>query len=400
MVRGLPLVLLLAGCGAAGSDLPSAPDSASSTVATLDAVAEVEAAESDASSEAATPSTKLGAEVEGSGVRFRVWAPNATAARVTGDFGEASMTALDDHVFEALVEGAHAGTKYHYVLDTKVGSLTRVDPYCRKLLDAPASALECEVVDPRSYAWKTSTFVRPSRAESIVYELHVGSFAGTFTGARDKLASLAELGINVVELMPVQHFGGDAMRWGYNPQLWHTPKSGLGTPDELRAFVDEAHRLGIAVWLDVVMNHTDGWKGAPLYCFDGCTDDSAGTYFFPPGAYAKTPWGPRPDYTKPRVAEMLLSSVDQWLTEYRGDGFRWDSVSNIRGLDGAGNTPGGRDLLVKANQRTHELGALSIAEDLKGWDQITRKDGFGFDAQWDGFGYAINEVLVPASDDG
>ncbi|MGZ3476999.1 MAG: hypothetical protein ACXWUG_25175, partial [Polyangiales bacterium] len=106
MVRGLPLVLLLAGCGAAGSDLPSAPDSASSTVATLDAVAEVEAAESDASSEAAMPSTKLGAEVEGSGVRFRVWAPNATAARVTGDFGEASMTALDDHVFEALVEGA------------------------------------------------------------------------------------------------------------------------------------------------------------------------------------------------------------------------------------------------------------------------------------------------------
>lgn len=356
----------------------------------------------DASTDApVVPSTKLGAELEGSGVRFRVWAPNATAASVSGDFAVTKMSADADGVFDAFVADAHVGSRYQFTFETPAGTLTRTDPYCRQLL-----ADGCRVVDPRAYAWKTSTFTRPSRASSIVYELHLGSFAvdpgapnGTFATAQKKLPELADLGVNVVELMPVHQFGSDASRWGYNPQLWHTPKPGLGTPDELRAFVDEAHRLGIAVWIDLVVNHTDGNKSAPLYCYDGCTDSSAGTYFFPPGTYAKTPWGPRPDYTKPRVAELILSSVEQWLTEYRGDGFRWDSVSNIRAIDGAGTTPGGRELLVASNEKTHALGGLSVAEDLKGYDALTTPE-FGFDAQWDGFGYVINEVLDPASDDG
>jgi 1,4-alpha-glucan branching enzyme len=86
----------------------------------------------------------------------------------------------------------------------------------------------------------------------------------------------------------------------------------------------------------------------------------------------------------------------------RGDGFRWDSVSNIRGDDGQGTCPGGRDLILRGNDLAHQAGALSVAEDLKGLDLITRppsQGGFGFDAQWDGFGYTVSGVLVPASDD-
>jgi 1,4-alpha-glucan branching enzyme len=240
--------------------------------------------------------------------------------------------------------------------------------------------------------------------------MHVGAFSvpdgvdhGTFATTKDGLARLADLGVDVVEMMPVQDFGGGPASWGYNPQLFLAPKPSYGTSSDLRALVDEAHAQGIAMWIDVVYNHTDGYSKAPLRCFDGdCAAGAPGSYFFGPGAYASTPWGPRLDYTKKQVADMILDSVHAWLTEYRGDGFRWDSVSNIRALDGQGTTPGGHDLLVRANDWTHGLGGASVAEDLKGYDAITKttaSGGFGFDAQWDGFGYTVTDVLSGFADD-
>ena len=352
---------------------------------------------------------RLGAEIDATGVTFRVWAPHATAAWVTGDFPEAKVAMTLESatigIFAAHVASARAGTTYRFVFDSPAGTITRIDPWCRAHVGDG-----CQVVDPGAYAWKTGSFTRPPRNASIVYELHLGSFAvdpgapsGTFASARAKLAGLADLGVDVVELMPVHDFGSDPTHWGYNAQLFHSPHAGLGKPDDLRSFVDEAHRLGIAVWIDVVVNHTSSSKSAPLMCFDGdCADGGAGLYFFPAGTYAKTPWGPRPDYTKPPVADMLVASAEQWLVEYRGDGFRWDSVSNIRAIDGAGTTPGGKELLQRENDRTHALGGLSTAEDLKGWDGITKSvagGGLGFDAQWDGFGYQVEPVLAAASDD-
>jgi 1,4-alpha-glucan branching enzyme len=99
---------------------------------------------------------------------------------------------------------------------------------------------------------------------------------------------------------------------------------------------------------------------------------------------------------------MLRGAATAWLYEYRGDGMRVDSVSNIRAVDGNGTTPGGKDILLGMNGVLHAAGALSIAEDLKGYDAITKsaKDGgFDFDAQWDGFGYDVTGVLTAASDD-
>jgi 1,4-alpha-glucan branching enzyme len=352
----------------------------------------------------------LGANVTAAGVVFRVWAPHATAARVAGDFPEQSvaMSAEPAGVFAATVAGAHAGSTYRFVLDTPSGPLARLDPYCRQIL---ADASACAVVDPAAYAWKSGPFARPARNAAVVYEMHVGSFAvpagevtGTLAEAQQRLADLADLGVDVVEVLPVQHFGGKPNGWGYNPELYFSPKPAYGTADDLRAFVDAAHQSGIGVWLDTVVNHYDGYGKAPLACFDGdCPSGSHGIYFFPPGMYASTPWGPRPDYTEPQVGAMLRQSVGWWIDENRGDGFRWDSVSNIRGIDGNGTTPGGKELLVAVNDAAHAAGCTSVAEDLKGLDAITRPaqdGGFGFDAQWDGFGYAVSGVLVPFADDG
>jgi 1,4-alpha-glucan branching enzyme len=364
----------------------------------------------DAGADASRPSSSphMGANAFAGGVTFRTWAPHATAAFVDGDFPGAplAMEKEPGGVWALTVGAARVGTAYRFAFDSPIGRIVRTDPYCREI----EPTFGCKVIDPSVYPWKSALAKRPARNEAVVYELHVGSFAappngpGTLALAKAKLADLADLGVNVVELMPVQAFGGGPTGWGYNPQLYFAPKPSYGTADDLRAFVDEAHAHGIAVWLDIVVNHMDGWRKAPLSCFDGhCPDPAWGIHFFPPGPYATTPWGPRPYFSEPQVSAMLLGAARQWLDEFRGDGFRWDSVSNIRAVDGSGTTPGGRELLVAANDLTHQRGALSVAEDLKGYAPLTQPPsagGFGFDAQWDGFGYDVANLVVPPSDDG
>jgi 1,4-alpha-glucan branching enzyme len=322
------------------------------------------------------------------------------------------MSAVGDGTFAATVPGAKVGDTFHYTLTTPTGSLTRVDPYCRQL-----AGTECALVDPSSYAWQSSTFTRPARQQAVVYELHVGSFAvpagaaqGTFASLAPQMSGLAGLGVNVVELMPVQDFAGAGNLWGYGPALYDAPQPAYGGADDLRALVDTAHQQGVAMWLDVVFNHYSPVSAGPLLCFDGdcpaadAGDPStgpAGIYFFGPGDWATTPWGPRMNFPAPQVSALITGSLSWWLSENHGDGFRWDSVSNIRGNNGQGSAPGGQDLLVSGNALIHSAGAMSVAEDLQGDAAITApssQSGFGFDAQWDGFGYTVTGVLTAASD--
>lgn len=383
-------------------DAPAAPDASPDDVP----IAPDVPAPADAAIVTDVPAA-LGATPLDGAVRFRVWAPGASAARVTGDFPEAALTRGDDGVFDGVAPGARPGHSYRYVFTRGAATLTRVDPRAR-MLRGNAGV----VTSTDSFPWRATTFRPPARRETVIYELHVGSFApapgapnGTFEDVTAKLDQLASLGVNAIQLMPVNDFGS-GVRWGYGPQHWHAPNRAYGDPDALRRLVDEAHARGIAVLLDVVYNHYTGWSEAPLRCFDGdCDDGGAGLYFFRDPTYRSTPWGPRPDFARAPVRDYLLDGISLWLSDFRVDGFRWDSVSNIRAIDGMGTTPGGRDLIVRGNAITRALrpGALCIAEDLKGWDMITRPardGGFDFDAQWDGFVYTVTEVLAPASDDG
>jgi 1,4-alpha-glucan branching enzyme len=352
-------------------------------------------------------SPALGATALDGAVRFRVWAPGARAARVTGDFAAADLRRGPDGVFEGVAPGARPGHAYRYALTRDGGTFARIDPRARALRDGSGV-----VTEEGGFAWTAPDFRAAPRRELVLYELHVGSFArapgaahGTFADVTARLDGLADLGVNALQLMPVNEFGSGA-RWGYNPQHFHAPNRAYGSPDDLRRLVDAAHARGIAVLLDLVYNHYDGWREAPLRCFDGdCDDGGAGVYFFRDPAYRSTPWGPRPDFARTEVRDYLLDGLAVWLQDYRVDGFRWDSVSNVRALDGVGVVPGGRELIVRGNALTRALrpGAVCIAEDLKGEAAITRgpsEGGFGFDAQWDGFVYVMNEVLGPSGDDG
>lgn len=360
------------------------------------------------------PSGKhMGATPYDGGVEVRVWAPNAKAVAVVGELAgpsgrkELARDADASSMYSARIDGARAGQKYRFAITAPDGSeLTRVDPRARAIAGS-----ESVVVDPRAYAWRSKPFVPPAREASVVYEMHVGSFhapggtnSGTFTSAIDKLDALADLGVNVVELMPVNGHGGHG--WGYGPQQWFATHPAYGSPDDLRHFVDEAHARGIAVVLDVVFNHMDGWAQAPLRCFDApCTGGSSGVYFFEEDPYRRTPWGPRPNYAKKEVADFFVDNVFAWTSEYRIDGFRHDSVSNIRAIDGQGSVPGGSDLLRRLNEVTEKAqpAAFIVAEDLKGWAGITAArtaGGLGFHSQWDGgFHWAITSAVSAATDD-
>ena len=364
------------------------------------------------------PSGKhVGATPYEGGIEVRVWAPNAKSVAVVGELagdpkdpksGRRALAAeAGTGMFAARIDGAKSGQHYRFGITSSDGTeVLRADPRARAY-DGGDSL----VVDPRSYVWKTKSFTPPARDAAIVYELHVGSFnapggvnSGTFTSAIEKLDALAELGVNTVELMPVAGHGGSG--WGYGPQQWYATQPEYGSPDEMRHFVDEAHARGIAVVLDVVFNHYAGSPSAPLRCFEGpCPNGSSGIYFFEQDPYRRTPWGPRPNFAQKEVADFFTDNVFAWTTEYKVDGFRHDSVSNVRAIDGQGTVPGGVELLRRMNEVTEAArpGALLIAEDLKGAATVTASrasGGLGFVAQWDGgFGWSVAGAASAASDD-
>ena len=120
------------------------------------------------------------------------------------------------------------------------------------------------------YEWEDETFVRLEQNEVVIYEMHIGDFMsdgenhGTFNDVTAKIESgyFNDLGINAIELMPVNEFEG-AYSWGYNPSFYMAPETSYGTPDELKALIDAAHQNGIAVLMDVVFDHL--WGSAPLF---------------------------------------------------------------------------------------------------------------------------------------
>ena len=261
---------------------------------------------------------EFGAIPESDGVRFRVFAHDGRDLRLhllTGAApGTYAVRAVADGVGEVFVRGAGAGDRYGY--DLGDGAL-RPDPASRFQPDgvhAPS-----EVVDPDAFRWMHDQWSGIPPEQLVIYELHVGTFTGggTFAAARAKLHHLRDLGITAVELMPVADFAG-ARSWGYDGVCLYAPSRAYGRPDDLRAFVDAAHSLGLAVILDVVYNHL-GPEGAYLPAFY-------------PGYITHrhtTPWGGAVNLDGPGsalVRRFIIDNAIHWIREYRVDGLRLDAT--------------------------------------------------------------------------
>lgn len=171
----------------------------------------------------------------------------------------------------------------------------------------------------------------------MVYEMHTGTFTpeGTFRAAIAKLPYLAELGVTVIEVMPVAQFGGER-GWGYDGVLLYAPHSAYGTPDDFKAFIDAAHGYGLSVVLDIVLNHF-GPEGNYLPLL-------APAFFH---KERMTPWGNGIAYDVDAVRRYIIEAPLYWLTEYHLDGLRFDAIDQIEDSSA-------RHVLVEIAQRIRE----------------------------------------------
>jgi maltooligosyltrehalose trehalohydrolase len=262
----------------------------------------------------------FGAEVADGGVRFRLWAPARDALDVELTVSDRvvrhPMQPHGSGWFECTVPDAAAGTRYAFVID----DLRVPDPASRSNPDDVHGA--SVVVDPGTYEWSDGDWRGRRWAEAVVYELHVGAFTdeGTFAAAERRLDELAALGITAIELMPLADFPG-RRNWGYDGVLLFAPDGAYGTPDDLKRFVDGAHRRGLMVLLDVVYNHF-GPEGNYLHSY-------APQFFTDRHS---TPWGAAINFDGEHsraVRDFYLHNALYWLEEFHFDGLRFDAVHAI-----------------------------------------------------------------------
>lgn len=357
----------------------------------------------------------MGATVYKNGVVFRVWAPNAQAVFVKGDFNDWSDTATplsaeENGCWCADVPAAKAGQEYKFVLLNGERKIERFDPYARQVTNSTGSSV---IYDPDCFDWQDDDYQLPPHNELVIYEMHIGSFftdvagkSGGFEDAVEKMGHLKRLGVNALQIMPVAEFAGD-YSWGYNPANIFAVESAYGGPDGFKTFVREAHRRGFAVILDVVYNHF-GPSDLDLWQFDGWQENGMGGIYFYNDHRADTPWGStRPDYGREEVRRFIHENAVMWLEEYHVDGLRFDSTIHIRTVDGneANSLPEGWMLMQQINNDTRARfpHAITIAEDLRSNAWLTRpaeENGAGFHTQWDAnFVHPVREVVILAQDE-
>ena len=354
----------------------------------------------------------LGSMPHEGGTAFRVWAPNADAVSVTGSFTEWSpdghpMEAEDGGHWYADVAGVGPGAEYQFVIHNGDQRLMRIDPRARAVTNSSGNGV---VYDRNGFDWQDDGFVCPPHDQLVIYETHIGSYLadsgrpGDLAGLAGKLDYLVALGVNAIELMPVAEFAGD-YSWGYNPSNPFAVEHTYGGPDLLKAFVREAHRHGIAVIVDVVLNHF-GPSDLALWQFDGWSEDGKGGIYFYNDERSSTPWGEtRPDYGREQVRAYLHDNALMWLDEYHLDGLRFDATLYIRTIDGlgTGDLPEGWDLMraITTSVRESRPDKILIAEDLQNDAALTTfgEGGAGFHAQWDaGFVHPVRQALTAVGD--
>ncbi len=342
------------------------------------------------------------------GTSFTVWAPNARAARVVGDFnswdgqGHSMRSMGASGIWELFVPGLGAGTTYKFEMLARHGGwVVKADPMARFAEVPPATA---SVVTESAYAWNdgawmtTRASAQPLSGPMSVYELHLGSWRPGLS-YRDAAEQLIEYvtaqGFTHVEFMPLaEHpFGGS---WGYQVTGYFAPTSRFGRPDELRLLIDRLHQAGIGVIMDWVPGHFPKdafalarFDGEPLYEH---ADPRRGEH---------KDWGTLIfDYGRSEVRNFLVANALYWFEEFHVDGLRVDAVASMLYLDYSRepgewvpNVHGGRENLeaigflqeVNATAYKRYPGVVMIAEESTSFPGVTAPTdhaGLGFGFKW------------------
>ncbi|MEQ1903791.1 MAG: alpha-amylase family glycosyl hydrolase [Pirellulaceae bacterium] len=353
--------------------------------------------------------TQLGAAPQEDGVAFGVWAPHADEVAVIGEFNHWDRTKNpcerdENGNWFAFVNEANPGQAYKFWIRNGEREFQRIDPRAREVSNSVGHG----IIGRTDFDWENDSFTPPPMNEMVIYEMHIGTFntdgngVGSFGLAIEKLPYLRDLGINVIELMPIAEFAGD-YSWGYNPAHPFAIESAYGGPMELKRFIREAHRHGIAVVIDVVYNHF-GPSDLDLWQFDGWSENNKGGIYFYNDWRSATPWGDtRPDYGRGEVRQFIYDNAMMWIEEYHADGLRFDMTLYIRSVDGNEDNmiAEGISLSHWINQDIQERfpGKISIAEDLRNNHLMTADGGACFSTQWDAnFVHPIRDQIIKIDD--
>ena len=354
----------------------------------------------------------MGAIAHADGTTFRTWAPFADSVNLASTLNGFNPNNIDmqpegNGNWSVDIRNAGPGVQYKYVIQNGAQALWRNDPRALQLTNSVGNSV---VADP-NFNWTDQNFTMPNWNEIVMYELHVGTIndepgggPGNFDDAIDRLDDIAAIGVNALQVMPVNEFPGD-FSWGYNPSYPFSVEVAYGGPQAFKRFVNAAHERGMAVLLDVVHNHW-GPSDMDIWRYDGWYEDIFGGIYFYQDERSFTQWGDtRPDFGRGEVRQYIRDNTVMWINEYHIDGFRFDSTLNIRTTD-LGDNPEGWSLMQWINNEIDAVdpGILSVAEDLQGNSYITKSTGAGgagFDSQWTpSFVHPIRNVIVPPSDDG
>ncbi|HVW23325.1 MAG TPA: alpha-amylase family glycosyl hydrolase [Candidatus Saccharimonadales bacterium] len=352
----------------------------------------------------------VGAIVHKEGVSFRVWAPFADSVALIGSFNNWSEQPMDkepDGYWYTLLPDAVVGQEYKFVIHRGEERFVRNDP---RALHYTTTAGSSVIVDPE-FDWQGDNFTAPPVEQQVIYELHVGTFyrpdqaiTGTFQDVIAKLNHLAELGVNMIELLPICSMVMDR-GWGYAPDYIFAIESLYGGRYAFLKFVAEAHRRGIGVIVDVVYNHLGPDSNLDLWCFDGWNTDNYGGIYFYNDWRAETPWGnTRPDYGRQEVRQYILDNIKMWAIDCHVDGLRVDSTIFIRNVKGHNDDPStdlpeGWYMLQEINNLVDKMkpSLITIAEDVGDNEYLVKPvqdGGAGFSAQWElGFPFSLRSAL-------
>lgn len=340
---------------------------------------------------------------------FREWAPNATAIYLIGDFS--NWQELPEYKLERIKNGVweiklashllHHLDLYKLSVYWDGGHGERIPAWAQRVVqDEKTYIFSAQVWAPeKPYKFRKRVF-RPDTAPLLIYECHIGMAqdaerVGTYNEFRENiLPRIARAGYNAIQIMAIQehpYYGS----FGYHVSSFFAPSSRFGTPDDLKALIDEAHRMGIAVIMDIVHSHAVKNEVEGLGRFDGSY-----TQYFHGGNRREHPaWDSLCfDYGKHEVLHFLLSNCKYWLEEFHFDGFRFDGVTSMlyysHGLGQAFSSyadyyNGHQDddaivYLTLANMLIHEVNpyAITIAEEMSGMPGLAAKfedGGIGFD---------------------
>ena len=355
---------------------------------------------------------------------FVLFAPGKTEVHLIGDFtnwtiSEETKMKRDGNLFRKEIGGLDKNREYicQYLIDNRIRI---ADPYANKISDPQYDGQIPSEIYPNlipyptgktteiamtvttayeRYPWQVNNFKRADTERLVIYEILIRDFTQkrSIKGVREQLPYLKSLGINAIELMPINEFEGNDS-WGYNPSFYFAPDKVYGTSRDYKEFIDVCHQNGMTVIMDMVLNHSYGQSPlVRMYQNSNGTPSSANPWYNTTSPNPTYSWGYDFNHDSPNTRQLVDSVFAFWMEEYKIDGFRLDFTKGFTNTPGDGwNYDAARIAILKriADQIwKRKKDALVILEHLTDNREEKELAEYGM-LLWGNLNYRMNEATM------